>query len=75
MRDRDDLKLEMDATDQDLDEGFAEDDPFYLQELDFELEVALERFGTLKSADRILRAKEGMEGAAALIFRRHQPVH
>ena len=76
----DDSKLFPDSADCETDDLSRddlgrEDEPFYFEELDFELELALERFGTLKSADRILRSPAGLPGAAALIVRRYQPVH
>ena len=75
MPERDDRYLLLDSAELEADDLGLDQQPFYLEELDFELELALERFGTLKSADRILRDKNGLDGAAALIFRRYQPVH
>lgn len=71
----DDSKLFPDSADCETDDLGRDNEPFYFEELDFELELALERFGTLKSADRILRSAAGLNGAAALIMRRYQPVH
>ncbi len=71
----DDSKLLSDSIDRESEDLGRDDEPFYFEELDFELELALERFGTLKSADRILRSPAGLNGATALIVRRYQPVH
>ena len=75
MHDGDDFKPFPEFTETESEELGPDERPFYFEELDFELELALERFGTLKSADRILRSAAGLPGAAALIVRRYQPLH